>query len=142
MNLFGVLDISSSALAAERARAEVVASNLANTDSTRGANGLPYRRESVVFAAAAPQWGAGGDLADAAARGVEIAGVVADAAPPIRQFDPSNPAADAQGYVSYPDINPVQEMADMMSAVRSYQFNVSAVEATKDMIQQTLQILA
>lgn len=143
MNLFGVLDISSSALVAERERAEVVASNLANADSTGPANGRPYQRESVVFAAQPLANGQDfGDSADLAARGVEVAGVVADTAPAIRQFDPSNPAADAQGYVSYPAINPVQEMADLMGAVRAYQFNVSAVQATKDMIQQTLQILS
>lgn len=149
MNLFGVLDISGSGLAAERERAEVVASNLANADSTRGAGGV-YRRHSVIFAAApvpgSPGAGFGaifsGGMPPAAAEGVRVAAVVTDTAPPREVYDPGNPAANAQGYVAYPDINPVEEMADLMGAARSYQFDLSAVQASKEMIQESLQILA
>lgn len=144
MNLFGVLEVSASALLAERQRAEVVASNMANSETTRTAEGGPYRRQMVVFRSATPA-SFGDSLGDvsfggSSARGVEIAQVVPDPTPPIRRFDPSHPDADADGYVSFPAINPVQEMADLMGAVRAYQMNTSAVEATKNLIQMSLDL--
>lgn len=150
MNLFGVLAISGSGLAAERERAEVVASNLANADSTRGTGGGVYQRHSVIFSAAPVPGpagaGFGANLSDgmvnAAAEGVRVAAVVTDTAPPREVYEPGNPAANAQGYVAYPNINPVEEMADLMGAARSYQFDLSAVQASKEMIQESLQILA
>ncbi|MGH9534516.1 MAG: flagellar basal body rod protein FlgC [Terriglobales bacterium] len=150
MNLFGALDISGSALAAERERAEVVASNLANADSTRGPGGGPYRRHSVIFASTpvgggfAAAWGGGlsATAGNAQAEGVRVAAVVTDTAPAREVYEPGNPLANAQGYVAYPDINPVEEMADLMGAARSYQFDLSAVQASKNMITESLQILA
>lgn len=141
MNLFGVLDISASAMMAERQRAEVVTSNLANSE-TSGTPGSVYRRQEVVFAAQPITFADRlADAADQAARGVSVEAVVSDNAPPIRRYEPGNPNADAQGYVEYPNINPVEEMTDLMGSVRSYQLNVSAVDATKSMITQSLQIL-
>lgn len=149
MNLFGVMNISGSGLAAERERAEVVASNLANADSTRGPGGGVYQRHSVIFAAAPVGGGVAGagggfaaGLVNSAAEGVRVAAVVTDTAPPREVYDPSNPSANAQGYVGYPNINPVEEMADLMGAARSYQFDLSAVQASKNMIEESLQILA
>ena len=143
MNLFGVLEINASALLAERQRAEVVASNMANSETTRTAEGGPYRRQMVVFRSTNPTFGDSSHitpLAYSPSTGVEVAQVVSDPTPPIRRFDPSHPDADADGYVLYPAINPVQEMADLMGAVRAYQMNTSAVEATKNLIQMSLDL--
>jgi flagellar basal-body rod protein FlgC len=146
MNLFGVLDISASALTAERERAEVVASNLANAETTRTPGGGPYQKQLVVFgtkptgpsrfALALSSFG------DLHARGVKVEQVVADKTPPVRRYEPGHPDADADGYVSFPDINPVEEMVNLMGAAQAYQLNVSAVQATKSMISETLQILS
>ena len=145
MNLFAMFDVSGSALTAERERAEVVASNMANADTTRTAKGGPYRRQEVIFGST-PVGGSSfadrlASATDGNVQGVHVADVVTDPTPPIRRFDPSHPDADAEGYVSYPAINPVQEMVDLMGASRSYQLNVSALQSTKQMIQQSLEIL-
>lgn len=145
MNLFGVMDVSGSALSAERLRAEVVAANMANADTTRTPEGGPYRRQHVVFQSQAPAMlsfadhfasEASGDIG-----GVEISAVVADKSAGLRRYDPQHPDADKDGYVSYPDINPLTEMVDLMSATRSYGLNSSAVQATKGMISSSLDIL-
>jgi flagellar basal-body rod protein FlgC len=145
MNLFAMFDVSGSALTAERERAEVVASNMANAETTRTAKGGPYKRQEVIFAST-PVGGSSfaerlASAGDGNVQGVHVADVVTDPTPAIRRFDPSHPDADAQGYVSYPAINPVQEMVDLMGASRSYQLNVSALQSTKQMIQQSLEIL-
>ena len=139
MNLFGVLQISGSALKAERLRAEVVTSNMANAETTRTPEGGPFKRRMVVFATQ-PVARSQGSTATAAP-GVAVRQVLVDNAPAIRRFDPTHPDADAKGYVSYPDINPIMEMTDLMGAVRAYDLNASAVQATKSMIQQSLDIL-
>ena len=143
MNLFGVLDISGSALTAQRQRAEVVATNLANAETTRTPEGGPYRRQEVVFGA--QQTGSFlkmmGAFEDFRVQGVAIEGVVADLTPPVRRFDPGHPDADADGYVAFPAINPAEEMVNLMSAARSYQLNAAAVQAAKQMIQYSLEIL-
>src|SRR5579875_2098141 len=145
MNLFNLLDVSGSALVAERQRAEVVVSNLANAETTSTPGGGPYRRQSVVFGSAriAPVSFAQtfDSMADIAVRGVRVTKVVADSAPPVQRYDPSNPNANAQGYVSYPAINPAEEMVDLLEASRAYQLNVDAIQATKSMITQALTIL-
>jgi flagellar basal-body rod protein FlgC len=146
MNLFNLLDVSGSALLAERQRAEVVATNLANAETTRTPAGGPYERQEVVFRTvriAQPSFGQAFDsAADNAVRGVEVTQVTTDPAPPIRRYDPSNPDANAQGYVQYPAINPAEETVDMLEAARAYQLNVDAIQATKEMITQTLTILS
>jgi flagellar basal-body rod protein FlgC len=145
MNLFGIMEVSGSALQAERLRAEVVASNMANAETTRTAEGGPYRRQEVVFQSVASDLGvfanhlleeSNGDVG-----GVEIASVVSDNAPPLRRYDPQHPDADKDGYVNYPDINPLTEMVDMMGATRAYGLNSSAVQAEKSMISSSLDIL-
>ncbi len=149
MNLFGVMEVSASGLLAERQRAEVAASNLANAETTRTSDGGPYKRQHVVFGPAQPgafarelagvtaaSFGPGARLP-----GVKVESVVADNAPPVQRYDPSHPDADAQGFVAMPAINPVEEMADLMGAARSYQLNAAAVQATRGMIQQSLEIL-
>ena len=146
MNLLGVLDISESALTAERQRAEVVASNLANAQTTRTAKGGPYRREMVVFKAQQADnsrfAGVLSGFSDRYAQGVEVTRVVADPTPPVRRYEPAHPDADGQGYVSYPAINPIEEMVNLMGAARSYEVNVAATQATKSMISASLEILS
>jgi len=164
MNLFGAMETSGGAMQAERMRAEVVAANMANAETTRTASGGPYQRQHVVFAADRPDAGflnamssAGGSsltgaLATAAlptltlpgsgavAPGVHIAQVVEDPAPPLKRYDPGHPDAGPDGYVSYPDINPLTEMVDLMGATRAYGLNSSAVQAEKGMISSALEI--
>lgn len=146
MNLFDVMTISGTALLAERERAEVTASNLANAETTRTTQGGPYRRENVMFAAWRP-YGIPfsahlASMVDFSARGVAVTAVVPDRTPPIRRFEPGHPDADAEGYVSMPAINPIEEQVNLMGAARSYQANVSAVLATKNMIASALEILS
>ena len=145
MNLFGVLDINSSALTAERERAEVVASNLANAETTSTPGGGAYKKQLVVFGTEPPGQGkfalTMSRFGDLHARGVEVEKVVQDPSPAVRRYEPGHPDADADGYVSFPDINPVEEMVNLMGAAQAYQLNVSAVQATKAMISETLQIL-
>ena len=146
MNLFAMLDVSGSALTAERERAEVVASNMANAETTRAGKGGPYQRQEVVFGSTPAGSSTFAErlasLDHGSAQGVRVVQVVSDPTPPVRRFDPSHPDADAQGYVAYPAINPVQEMVDLMGAARAYQLNVSALQSTKQMIQQSLEILS
>jgi flagellar basal-body rod protein FlgC len=147
MNLFGMLEVSGSAMSAERWRAEVVAANMANAETTRTPEGGAYRRQLVVFRAQPmsrfPLLLAGfhGQPGHPGA-GVRMDRVVADSSPLPRRYEPGHPDADATGYVSYPNVNPVLEMADLLSAVRAYQLNAAAVQAAKNMLQQSLQILS
>lgn len=146
MNLFGMLQISGSALLAERERAEISASNLANAETTRTIEGGPYRKQNVVFEARHPlSGGFAATLAsftDIHTKTVQVAGVVQDTSAPVRRYDPGHPDADATGYVSFPDVNPVEESVNLMEAARSYQLNVSAIQTTKAMIQAAIQIAA
>ena len=145
MNLFGVLDINASALSAERERAEVVASNMANAETTRTSKGGPYQRQLVVFGTERPAHASFShtltSFGELHVHGVKVAQVVQDKTPPIRRYEPGHPDADAQGYVSFPDINPVEEMVNLMGAAQAYQLNVAAAQATKSMISESIQIL-
>jgi flagellar basal-body rod protein FlgC len=144
MNLFGMLEVSGSALLAERWRAEVVSANMANAETTRTPQGGPYRRQLVVFRARPlprfPMLIAA--MHSGSAQGVQVDRVVADASPLPRRYEPGHPDADSSGYVTYPNVNPVMEMTDLLSAVRAYQLNAAAVQAAKNMIEQSLQILS
>lgn len=143
MNLFGMLEVSGSALLAERQRAEVVTSNMANLETTRTARGAPYRRQLVVFRAhRVPQFPMlASELKPAVARAVRIDQVLADQSAPIQRYEPGHPDADENGLVAYPAINPVEEMTDLLGAVRAYELNASAVQASKSMISASLDIL-
>ena len=143
MNLFSMLELSGSALGAERMRAEVVAANMANAQTTRTPQGGPYRRQMVVFQARSrPRFSLalGGLLRDNPAA-VRVAAIVGDARAPVMRFEPGHPDANAEGYVAYPQVDPIEEMTDLLSAVRAYELNASAVQATKNMIQQSLDLL-
>ncbi|MBT1074235.1 flagellar basal body rod protein FlgC [Geobacter grbiciae] len=136
--------ISSSALLAERTRMNLISSNLANANSTRTAEGGPYRRKDAVFAAAPPDAGRFSAMLDGMrggnARGVQVVQIVEDANPPQLRYDPSHPDANRQGYVAYPNVNVVEEMADMMTATRAYEANITAMKAGMDMQMKTLQL--
>ncbi len=166
MNLFGLMETSGSAMQAERMRAEVVATNMANAETTRTESGGPYKRQHVVFAAnpgdasfsstmgasvaglpsglapGLPQLTPlGSPASQGPAGGVRIAGVVEDPGAPLRRYDPGHPDAGPDGYVAYPDINPLTEMVDLMGATRAYGLNGSAVQAEKGMITAALEIV-
>lgn len=155
MNLFGLMETSGSAMQAERMRAEVVAANMANAETTRTESGGPYRRHHVVFTANEnPEFsdsftaatGTSGPLPalappDHAAGGVRVSGVVEDPSAPLRRYDPGHPDAGPDGYVAYPDINPITEMVDLMGATRAYGLNGSAIQAEKGMIASSLEIV-
>lgn len=144
MNLFGMLEVSGTAMSAERWRAEVVSANMANAESTRTPTGGAYRRQLVVFRARpAPRFPLLlASLRQTPQEGVRVDRVVADPSPMPRRYEPGHPDADAAGYVTYPNVNPVMEMTDLLGAVRAYQLNAAAVQAAKNMIQQSLQILS
>jgi flagellar basal-body rod protein FlgC len=145
MNLFGMLEVSGSALGAERWRAEVVAANMANAETTRTPQGGAYHRQMLVFRAQPmPRFSTmlAGLHKATPDGGVRVERVVADPSPMPRRYEPGHPDADSAGYVTYPNVNPVMEMADLLSAVRAYQLNAAAVQAAKSMLQQSLQILS
>ncbi len=143
MSLFNTLDVSASGLAAQRRRVEVLAQNIANAETTRTAEGGPYRRRQVVFEAqagesfAAALAAAGEEVVPAG--GVRIAGVELDPSPPEMRYLPDHPDADADGYVAFPGYDPVRDMVDLSSAVRSYQANLAAVSAVRQMLVQTIE---
>jgi flagellar basal-body rod protein FlgC len=146
MGLFDMMSISASALSAERQRAEVTSANLANAETTHTAGGGPYVRKEVVFSSsnASPfqtVFNGAGQFGQEAPGAVQLVDVVNDTAPPVMRYEPGSPDANKDGYVAYPAINPVTEMVDLMGAVRSYQLNASAVNAAKQMIQQSIDIL-
>lgn len=131
MSLFRVFDVSSSALHAQSARLNAVASNLANAESVTSSNGQPYRAKQVVFQAASV--GAGKD-----ALGVKVAAVTEDQSPAKLVYDPRHPLADANGYVAMPNVNVIEEMTNMISASRSYQTNLDVMNTTKTLLIRTL----
>jgi flagellar basal-body rod protein FlgC len=146
MGMFSMMQISASALSAERQRAEVTSTNLANAETTHTDQGGPYVRKEVVFSAAGGSlfhsaMSTVGGLAQTPAGSVRLTQVVDDPTPAVQRYEPGNPDADASGYVSYPAINPITEMVDLMGSARAYQLNASAISAEKQMIEQSIGIL-
>jgi flagellar basal-body rod protein FlgC len=133
--LFGAIGISASGMAAERLRMDITSANLANADSTRGPDGRPYRRQEVVLQAGGAT-SFGGILG-----GVQVAGIVSDPSPGRRIYDPGHPDADAQGYVTLPNVNTVTEMTDLITESRGYEADVQALEAAKTIYTKTLDLL-
>jgi flagellar basal-body rod protein FlgC len=133
MSLFNVFSIASSALSAQSQRLNVVASNMANADSATSSTGGPYRAKQVVFQAI-PMGGAGATQGT----GVAVREVIDDPSPMRRVYDPKHPAADKDGYMTYPNVNVVDEMVNMISASRSYQNNVDVMNTTKTMMLKLL----
>lgn len=137
MDSFGIFKVSGSALEAQRARMNAIASNMANMHSTRTEGGGPYRRKDVVFSVMPvetnPDPGSG-------LEGVRVSGVVEDTTPPTMIYDPGHPEADKEGYVAMPNINVVEEMANMMMATRAYEASVAAFNMSKSMFMKTLEL--
>lgn len=148
MGLFDAIAIAGSGLSAERVRLDVTAENLANADTTRAANGQPYKRQEVVLSQLSPS-GFGGALSGAlgqsagpqAAAGVEVTGIVSDNTPDQQVYNPSSPEANAQGYVKMPNVSTVTEMTDLISEQQGYQSDVTAMQTAKSMFNSTLTLL-
>lgn len=143
MDELTAMRISGSALKAERARLNIAAMNLANANTTRTLEGGPYKAKSVIFAAKPLEEGSFRDTLNSTAeklRTVEVVKVVEDKAPFTEVFDPSHPDADANGIVRMPNVNVAEQMVDMMSAKRSYEANVTALDAVKNMALRALDI--
>ena len=146
MSLSNSLAISASGLTAERLRLDVISNNIANVNTTRGTDGQPYRRQQVIFAARS---GGGFDSALSSARGggqasgagVQVVSIRPDTQTDFKRvYDPHHPDADAQGYVRLPNVEPVIEMVDMISATRAYEAGVTAINAAKQMESRALEI--
>lgn len=132
MSLFSIFDVAGSGMAAQSQRLNVVASNLANADSTTSANGQPYKAKQVVFSTV--------PVNGATAQGVKVAAVVEDNSPMKMIYDPKHPMANQEGYVTMPNVNVVDEMVNMISASRSYQNNVEVMNTSKALLLKTLTI--
>ncbi len=147
MGMFDSLNVSASALTAERLRMDVAAENLANAQTTRAANGGPYRRKEVILEQAPGASGFGAQLRTAmtgpspSSGGVRVAGIAEDPTPPRRTYDPTHPDADPQGYVTLPNVDTVAEMVDLITASRGYEANVTAMQSAKQMFSKTLELL-
>jgi flagellar basal-body rod protein FlgC len=143
MDFLTSLRISSSGLAANRKRMGAISSNIANAQTTRTAEGGAYRKKEVVFGSEPARESFGdileGEL-DEKAQSVHATEVISSDKPPVLKYEPDHPDANAQGYVAYPDINVMEEMADMISASRAYEANISAMNTTKSMAMKALEI--
>ena len=143
MDFLTSLRISSSGLAANRKRMGAISSNIANAQTTRTAEGGPYRKKEVVFGSEPARESFGeileGEL-DEKAQSVHATEVVSSNKPPILKYEPDHPDANKDGYVAYPDINVMEEMADMISASRAYEANISAMNTTKSMAMKALEL--
>jgi flagellar basal-body rod protein FlgC len=136
-NIFGPMNTSVSALRAQRQRIDIVSSNLANAETTRTPQGGPYQRQQVVFEAVM------NDVANEVVgrpAGVRVSSITTDARPPIKVHMPGHPDADAQGNVMMPDVRVAEEMADLMSASRSYEANAAAFKISRQMFQRSLEL--
>ncbi len=151
MGLFSILNVSASGLAAQRTRVEVLAQNIANSETTRTPSGGPYRRRRVVFESERqPTAPFGVVLAEmvspvtdpfrAETQGVRVADISVDNAPPERRYAPHHPDAGPSGYVDFPPFNPVEDMVDLTAAVRSYQANLAVISSVKEMLNRTIEI--
>ena len=136
MSMFNIFNISGSAVSAQSQRLNTVASNLANADTVAGPDGQAYKARQVVFQTVLM----GAQSGDASAAGVKVAQVAEDQTPGRRVHDPAHPQADGEGYVTYSNVNAVEEMVNMISASRSYQNNVEVMNTAKSLMLKTLQM--
>ena len=140
MTLMNAIEVGASGLTAQRKRLEVLISNLVNAQTTKPPGVEPFRRKDVLFNAVEPAQSFG-SVFDEASKGVEISEIVTDRSDPIRRYEPGHQHADKDGYVLYPNINPMGEMVNVLSATRSYEANLQAVNQAKKMQEKTLEIL-
>ena len=145
MSMLRIFDVASSAISAQSQRLNVVASNLSNADTVAGPDGAAYKARQVIFQTALlgqpgqpgpPGMRSGSD----ASVGVRVSTIAEDNTPGRRVHDPKHPSADADGYVTYSNVNPVEEMVNMISASRSYQNSVEVMNTARTLLQKTLQM--
>jgi len=141
MSLFGSIQVSASGMAAQRARAELLVENMANSETTRTPEGGPYRRKDVVFATDVQSSPFSAVFQNEMGTGVTVADVVTDTREPQRRYLPGHPDADANGYVAFPNMNPAEDMVDLLNSTRSYAANVAAIASVKDMISRSIDIM-
>jgi flagellar basal-body rod protein FlgC len=146
MSLFSALTVSATGMAAQRVRAALLVENIANSETTRTSEGGPYRRKDAVFTTQDVGSAFGSELnsqlgIDSQLSGVAVSGISVDQSAPEKRYMPGHPDADAEGYVAVPKVNPAEDMVDLVAANRSYQANVSAMSAVKDMIQKSIDLL-
>jgi len=140
--LFSAMDVSASAMTAHRKRLQLLVTNLANAQTTRTEEGGPYRRKDVVLKTKSfePFWKVLAEVGREELEGVEIEQVITDSKPPVMVYEPNHPDADASGFVAYPNVNPLEEMANFMASKRSYESNIRAFEAIKELVRKSLEI--
>ena len=146
MSLFSALSVSASGMNAQRIRAELLVENMANAETTRTPEGGPYRRKDVSFQSESQQSPFASVLSDQMsnsgdATGVTVSDVIVDQRDPQKRYLPGHPDADADGYVAFPNLNPAEEMVDLVSSSRGYQANVASMTSIKEMIQRSIDLL-
>lgn len=141
MSLFAALQVSASGMQAQRTRAEALVENMANAETTRTPEGGPYRRKDVVFSSELQESPFSAVFQNELATGVTVADITQDDSAPEMRYLPSHPDANAQGYVAFPKMNPAEDMADLLNTTRSYQANIAAMTAVKDMITHSIDLL-
>ncbi len=141
MSLFSALQVSASGMSAQRTRAEMLVENMANAETTRTPEGGPYRRKDVVFSTDVQASPFSAVFQRELGQGVRVADIITDDRPPEMRYIPGHPDADANGYVAFPHMNPAEEMVDLLNASRSYQSNVAAMSAVKDMLNKSIDLM-
>jgi flagellar basal-body rod protein FlgC len=142
--MFNIFSVSASGMEAQRLRMNVIASNLANVETTHTSEGGPYRRKDIVFKAAENMFGnflSGAMKKGENLTGVAVAGIITDSRPLKYAYEPSHPDADTSGYVAYPNVNVVEEMVNMIAASRSYEANASVFKSSRDMVAKAMELL-
>lgn len=141
MSLFAALQVSASGMSSQRMRAEMLVENMANAETTRTPEGGPYRRKDVVFSTDIQASPFSAVFQQELGQGVRVADIVVDDRDPEMRYLPGHPDADANGYVAFPRMNPAEEMVDLLNASRSYQSNVAAMTAVKDMLNRSIDLM-
>ncbi|MEO8698385.1 MAG: flagellar basal body rod protein FlgC [Kofleriaceae bacterium] len=139
MDFFTAMDVSASGLSAQRTRMNVASSNLANAQTTQGTDGGPYKRRDVVMSSVSVPAANGTAMANAV-HGVAVTQIAEDTKPPRLEYDPGHPQANAEGYVAYPNVNPVEEMVDMITASRAYEAGITSMSSAVNMAERALGI--
>jgi flagellar basal-body rod protein FlgC len=141
MSLFAALQVSASGMQAERTRAEALVENMANAETTRTPQGGPYRRKDVTFSSELQESPFSAVFQNELATGVTVSDITEDLSPPEMRYLPNHPDANSEGYVAFPKMNPAEDMADLLNTTRSYQANIAAMTAVKDMITNSIALL-
>jgi flagellar basal-body rod protein FlgC len=141
VSLFAALQVSASGMQAERTRAETLVENMANAETTRTPEGGPYKRKDVVFSSELQESPFSAVFQNELATGVTVADITEDNTAPDMRYLPNHPDANSEGYVAFPKMNPAMDMADLLNTTRSYQANIAAMTAVKDMITHSIDLL-